>query len=227
MQTAWAPWIRDLVETLQTHLAEVNHEGEPKPLHPKPLACGRLLHATIYWKNGEATAHRAFSPQTHQVTASWPARPLPHHVSTPQAYQSTTPPGLHHTGPLILCPTGPLSHCSSWPLPWDPQGCCPSAHQPAAPPVHHLQAHQSTTHPQSHQRTAHPLPATGGLQHYQSPAPNLPTRHRKTGLEAKGVTSKQLRLQFYCSWTIQGQKWYQVDWWEDEKRWKPFSPPKS
>jgi hypothetical protein len=46
-----------------------------------------------------------------------------------------------------------------------------------------------------------PLPTTGGLQHYQMPAPNLPRRCRQTGLDAKGVTPKLLRLKFYSSWT--------------------------
>jgi hypothetical protein len=45
MQTAWALWIRDLAETLETHLVEVKHKGELKLGHPEPLAHGRLLHA--------------------------------------------------------------------------------------------------------------------------------------------------------------------------------------
>jgi hypothetical protein len=32
-------------------------------------------------------------------------------------------------------------------------------------------------------------------------APNLPNRHRQTGQDAKGVTSDQLILKFYCSRT--------------------------
>jgi hypothetical protein len=32
-------------------------------------------------------------------------------------------------------------------------------------------------------------------------APNLPKTHTQTGLDAKGVTSEQLRLHFYCSIT--------------------------
>jgi hypothetical protein len=123
MQTVWAPWIRDLAETLETHLAEVKHQGELKLQHPEPLDCGRLLHVTIQWKNR----------------------------------QTTTPmPLLGHRLPG-LCPTGP-------------PGC-------------------------------HSLPTTGGLQHHQTPAPNLPRRHKQTGLDTKGVTPELLRLKFYCSWT--------------------------
>jgi hypothetical protein len=50
------------------------------------------------------------------------------------------------------------------------------------------QASQTTTHWLS--------PTTGGLQHHQMPAPNLPRRCRRTGLDAKGVTPKLLRLNF-------------------------------
>jgi hypothetical protein len=49
---------------------------------------------------------------------------------------------------------------------------------------------------------AHQLPPiTGGPQHHQTLAPNLPRRCRQTGLNAKGVTSELLRLKFYYSWT--------------------------
>jgi hypothetical protein len=32
---------------LETHMAEVKHQGELKLQHPEPLACGSLLHVTI------------------------------------------------------------------------------------------------------------------------------------------------------------------------------------
>jgi hypothetical protein len=63
-QTAWAPWIRDLAEMLETCLTEVKHKGELKLRHPESLACGRLLHTTIHWKNRWATC-----PLTHQLPA--------------------------------------------------------------------------------------------------------------------------------------------------------------
>jgi hypothetical protein len=47
--------------------------------------------------------------------------------------------------------------------------------------------------------TPHYTEKTGGLQHHQTLAPNLPRRCRQTGLEAKGVTPELLRLKFYCS----------------------------
>jgi hypothetical protein len=33
---------------LETHMAEVKHQGELKYQHSEPLAYGRLLHTTIY-----------------------------------------------------------------------------------------------------------------------------------------------------------------------------------
>jgi hypothetical protein len=40
--------MRELAETLETHLPEVKYEGEPKLQHPEPLAHGRLLYTTIF-----------------------------------------------------------------------------------------------------------------------------------------------------------------------------------
>jgi hypothetical protein len=55
--------------------------------------------------------------------------------------------------------------------------------------------------PQAHWPLPHRLSATGGLQHHQTPAPNLPRRCRQTALDAKRVTPELLRLKFYCSCT--------------------------
>jgi hypothetical protein len=46
-QTSWALWSRDFAERLETHLAEVKHQGKLKHQHSEPLACGcgHLLHA--------------------------------------------------------------------------------------------------------------------------------------------------------------------------------------
>jgi hypothetical protein len=41
-------WTRDFAEMLETHLAEVKHQGEPKVQHSKPLVHARFLHAMIY-----------------------------------------------------------------------------------------------------------------------------------------------------------------------------------
>jgi hypothetical protein len=48
IQTALAPGIRELVEMLETHFAEVRHEGELNLWHPEPLTHGSLLHTTIH-----------------------------------------------------------------------------------------------------------------------------------------------------------------------------------
>jgi hypothetical protein len=48
MQTEQVQGIRDLAELLETHLAEVKHQGELKLWHPEPQARGSLLHVTIH-----------------------------------------------------------------------------------------------------------------------------------------------------------------------------------
>jgi hypothetical protein len=62
----------------ETHLAEVKHKGELKLQHLETLACGRLLHVTIHWKNRLAATRlppfRASSPQASQAATHWPAR---------------------------------------------------------------------------------------------------------------------------------------------------------
>jgi hypothetical protein len=93
MQTAWAPWIRDLAETLETYLAEVKHKGEQKLWHPEPLAHGRLFHIMIHWKNRWAAAclpaHQASSLQTCWANARAPPhRPIGQ--PPPQEGSSTT-----------------------------------------------------------------------------------------------------------------------------------------
>jgi hypothetical protein len=85
-QTAWTLWIRDLVEMLETHLAEVKHQGELKLWHAEPQARGRLLHATIHWKSR-------------------------HHPHRPARVPLTGPSGLSPTGtPGLHPPTGPPAH---------------------------------------------------------------------------------------------------------------------
>jgi hypothetical protein len=259
---AWTPWIRDLAEMLETHL--VKHQGELKHRHPERLARGRLLHAMIYRKNSQVTAHWATAPWAHQALIAhdcWatalpgpcltglldcrsaspldlhPTRPLSHrparrlpcqadsHLTTsapphratrilpcrparprlcqvtdpqafwnpapqavrasaPQIQQVTTPPDLHPAGPSGSHPTRLLPcrqarpppcthqatpHWATRPPSAGPQGC----HPPANPP-----AHQASV-PQAHQAATCPPPTTGGLQHHQTPAPDLPRRHKQ------------------------------------------------
>jgi hypothetical protein len=74
-QTAWALGIRDLAETLETHLAEVKYQGELQLQHSLFIACGRLLHLMIHWKNRWAAthlpAHQAPTQQARLTTTSW------------------------------------------------------------------------------------------------------------------------------------------------------------
>jgi hypothetical protein len=50
-QTEWALWIKNLAETLQPHLLEINHQGKSRLWHPEPLARRKLLQAMLHWEN--------------------------------------------------------------------------------------------------------------------------------------------------------------------------------
>jgi hypothetical protein len=39
---------QNLDEMLEPHLAEIKHQKESKLQHPEPLACTKLLHATLH-----------------------------------------------------------------------------------------------------------------------------------------------------------------------------------
>jgi hypothetical protein len=53
---------------LEPCLEEVKHKGKLKLWHTDALACGRILHATIHWKNRQATTPRLPLPD-HQPTS--------------------------------------------------------------------------------------------------------------------------------------------------------------
>jgi hypothetical protein len=164
-QTAWVLWIRDLEGTPQTLLAEVKHQGELKLQHPEPLMEGRLFEAMTYWKNSQATAHWASTPQACQA----PALPASQTTASPdpalQSCQTATP--------SAPCSAGQPGHCPpSGPPPHQPQSGTrvlyqhqmlasnllrrcrqTTTHQPARPLPHRkarlllagLQTHQVTT----------------------------------------------------------------------------------
>jgi hypothetical protein len=94
MQTAWAPWVRDLAETLEPHLVEVKNQGELKLCHSEPLARGRLLNAMIHWENRWATWLAASSEHASENFSS-PNRWEPSNTQ----YPSVTPGMNHHNLP--------------------------------------------------------------------------------------------------------------------------------
>jgi hypothetical protein len=149
LQTAWAPWIRDLAEILETHLAEVKHQGETKLQHSEPLAHGSLLHAMIT-KRTAGLLHAKLLP--HRPTELRLSQ-----APTLQAYQA---PATQGHRPVGLPGHHPLAHQAA-----APPGSCPPLHQAPA-----LQACWTPTHP---------VPTTGRLQCHQTLAPNLPRRHRQ------------------------------------------------
>jgi hypothetical protein len=169
-QTAWALWIRDLAEMLETHVTEVKHQGDPKPQHPEPLVHGRLLHATIYWKSSQSTVHWASAVQDCQPAASQPTGPWPCQASTPQAVQAHAPQARWAPSPPGCHPKDPSGHCQSARQATARTECSPLAHLPTRPPP---------CRPTTCNRTL---------------ALTLPRRQRQTGIYAKGVTPEQLRL---------------------------------
>jgi hypothetical protein len=100
-------------------------------------------------------------------------------------------------GPPSPHPIGPQSHYST-PPGSPPLGPCwaPALHGTAASPPHWAPAPQALPGPSSaglpDSRSTRP---PHGRLHRR--APNLPKRYKQTGLDAKGVTSEQLKLQFY------------------------------
>jgi hypothetical protein len=185
-------------------------DGDPHKhdLHstlPHPQACTGLhnLHSTSLCP----TACQASDPHTQDLCQ-------PH----PQACT-----GLHD-----LCSAGPLPW--GLPSQWSTisTGLCPHAytglhdlhqHEPLklTKPAMHRHA-QSPLHQACAFRNARPmLQRPTSLPQWKASicrpmgphppaschrrAPNLPKRHTQTGLDAKAVTSQQLRLQFYCSRT--------------------------
>jgi hypothetical protein len=154
-QTAWAPWIRDLAETLEKCLAEVKHQ-DLKFQQPEPLTWGSLLHAMIHWKNRWVATptlplsggmlgslYRPARPPTHRPTIAPPNRKA--------RLLLTSLPG-HHT-PAHQSTTSLPAHQSSRPLPSSLLGCCP----------------------QNSETTAHMLvlPAKRGPHHHQTSPENL------------------------------------------------------
>jgi hypothetical protein len=133
---------------LQTHLAEVKHQGELKLWHSEPWDLGSLLHATFCYKNSKTT------------------KSLPHWVSCPSV---PAKPQLCE-GPLHPHPTGsptswsllcPISVGNHWCLPsWAPLGpsstvACRIPALPGSLPIRPLPWSQFCRHP--------PAPHTTGL----------------------------------------------------------------
>jgi hypothetical protein len=102
--------------------------------------------------------------------------------------------------PRPLGHTRPQLHAGSTPL-WDPclSGPAPVKLRQLHPPTQAgIPAHCRAPALQACQITT----PTGSHSGHHWRAANLPKRHTQTGMDAKGITSEQLRLQFYCSRTV-------------------------
>jgi hypothetical protein len=128
-----------------------------------------------------------------ETSASWTPRPW-----------KASPAMIHwrsRWAKITICRSaGLLPHRPAGLLPTSLPGLCPIDLPDCHPPTCHLLT-GLLPHQASACQLARPPTATGGLQHHQMSAPNLPRRHRQTGLEPKGVIPELLRLKFYCSWT--------------------------
>jgi hypothetical protein len=187
-QNASAPWIRVLPETLETHLAEINHSGELKLQHPEPLACGSLLHATIHWNNKQATTP---SLQNAEPPTPTQARPPPtdltgHHPTTflqafqAAAHQLTKPQDLQPL-PANLPQTHPLTRaCETFSRPNKILYFWSHTWQKKIKEKEKKKQNSETLKPQSIKSFSMPhyTERTRGLQHHQRPALNLPRTHR-------------------------------------------------
>jgi hypothetical protein len=63
-QTVWAPWIKNLAETLEPHLVEIKQQGESKLRHAEPLSHRKLHHAMLHWENRRAATTARHRLQT-------------------------------------------------------------------------------------------------------------------------------------------------------------------
>jgi hypothetical protein len=54
-QTVWAPWLQNLADMLEPHLAEIKQQGESKLRHSALLTPGKLLHTMLHWENRRAS----------------------------------------------------------------------------------------------------------------------------------------------------------------------------
>jgi hypothetical protein len=158
-RTAWAPWIRDLDETLETCLAEVKHKGESKLQHPESLRLWKASphHNLLKEQPGCCppglcpTSPPASHKPACQATAPLGPHNGAHQASPPQAHQTATLPPFHATCPPARVwpsqtaahhPARLLSHSHSRPLPHKPTRSL--LHQNSAPQTHQAAAHWPT-----------------------------------------------------------------------------------
>jgi hypothetical protein len=158
----------------------------------------------LYWAPASCQIHaQGGSPPLGLVVPQLHARSTPARIPTPWAptLRPCWAPALPGTTRSMPCwdlnylgPAGSLPLCipspqGQAPAPWDSR-----IPQPTRIPAPWVEPGPSSAGFQII------TPPGSSLGHHRR-APNLPKRHTQTGLDAKGVTSEQLRLQFYCSRT--------------------------
>jgi hypothetical protein len=164
---------------------------------------------SLILRPARAVLHQTPTPYTRRISAR--PRPQACRISVSLGHA-----GLHRPAQYPLCkpvplrPAKPGTHTLtiSIPLSCATEGCQawdPQTHRISTLPACALQACRYTlqrpaTSPQLKASTTRPMrPHPPATPHRK--APNLPKRHTQTGLDAKELTSEQLRLQFCCSTT--------------------------
>jgi hypothetical protein len=170
------------ISTLQACASKACQARDPHP----PPGLHRLAWYPLHWaiplRAAQAcmiTTLRGHDPKNCQAAShrlSW--SPLGHTLRPAQASKISTGLCPQACTGMIAAPTGHVLKAWKPDISQTRKISTSLAHAPKA----------STCRPVG----PHP-PATSDRR-----APNLPKRHTQTGLDAKGVTSQQLRLQFYC-----------------------------
>jgi hypothetical protein len=182
---------------LETYLAEVKHKGEPKCWHSEPTSSWKASPVKPPYVVGSPPSPHNIDPQSHRSvpSGSSPLRPTgPQLLMNLLDLCSIMPlpcrPSPHSTGPQDLSLPGPIPAGLTGPALQACHIAAPQGPHTAGLPVH-CSARSSSCKPASPR-----LPTA-----HHSRAPNLPRRHRQTGLDAKRGTPELLRLKFYCSRT--------------------------
>jgi hypothetical protein len=170
---------RPATPAIHTHTTSV-------PLSHAPPGSHRTAQAPISWASLEGLPSR--KPQTFMISAG------PCH----QAHI-----GLHNLRWAVPLTLAQACRISTGTMPLKPAKLAIHRHagSPLCQPMPFRYAKPMLQRPASlpgKASTCRPLgPHPPATSHRRGP--NLPKRHTQTGLDAKGVTSQQLRLQFYCS----------------------------
>jgi hypothetical protein len=196
MEDFFTPWSNKRAAGLQSphHIGLWSHCSTP----PGSLPLGPCWVPASHWIQalpGSVPLRPHQAPALHRIHTHWD--PCPSGTLPFRPWLAAAP---HRTTRTMTCqdphPSGPTGS----PPHRDPRlsgraaVLCEIAASPTSPGSPLLGPNQAPTLQACQINT---LPGSCSGRHWR--APNLPKRHRQTGLDAKEVTSEQIRLQVYCS----------------------------